>query len=80
MGSWQEDAIRNITGTLPSFDDTANVDIVTGAFGYQRRGMTCPEHSRFESAVIADLDVSRVVPTADENRPRNVSLVPIIKI
>ena len=87
IGSAQGDAIRNITGSIDSGTDQTRqlFDDVTakGALAISRRnwkrwtgdsgdGNTVP--SAF------DFDASRVVPTAAENRPRNIALLACIKI
>lgn len=76
FGSAQEDAIRNITGTISAgFADASTANegafcnaVQTGAYGYG-------SSTHFKS----DFDASRVVPTAAENRPRNIALLACIK-
>ena len=80
--SWQEDAIRNITGEFPvSFRD--------------RRGIIQPpvdafrEIYRFSSDLkigepdewgrVYSFDASRVVPTSHDNHPRNIAFMYIVK-
>ncbi|MEQ9852710.1 tail fiber protein [Pectobacterium aroidearum] len=79
LGSFQDDAIRNITGefkTLDSFDYSS-----TGAF--QQIDKSGPAHiggnPEAWNHTIIEFDASLVVPTADENRPRNVAAMYIIK-
>ncbi|OTQ72885.1 MULTISPECIES: phage tail protein [unclassified Gilliamella] len=81
--SYQGDAIRNITGVcdnaLSSIDDSTS-----GAF-YRRAAQ-----NRYKISLIANggggeimcgdnFDASRVVPTANENRPRNIAFMYIVK-
>lgn len=83
IGTAQGDAIRNITGGLNG--------ITAGTFEKTGVGALAPQSEygwRF-SAVSAEqagvqglgvnFNASRVVPTASENRPRNVALLTIIK-
>ena len=80
--SVQGDAIRNITGKFKITDIFAN-DFLTGAF----KDTTAPSNSRNEKLHITTepplneyphaesigFDASQVVPTANENRPRNIA-------
>ena len=70
-GSAQEDAIRNIAGKL---GETIHTELFDGAFYI---GSTTGTRSYPEGVYTAGfpfLDASRVVPTANENRPANVAL------
>ena len=70
-GSAQEDAIRNIAGKL---GETIHTELFDGAFYI---GSTTGTRSYPEGGYTAGfpfLDASRVVPTANENRPANVAL------
>jgi phage-related tail fiber protein len=74
FGSAQGDAIRNIEGTLVASKPQA----ATGAFtviGGQGGGADGGQ----STAGKYTFDASTVVPTADENRPRNVALLYCIK-
>jgi hypothetical protein len=68
IGSYQGDAIRNITGNIVTSGENKEL---TGAF--------YPNGSGYNGATMggedtrAGFDASRVVPTADENRPKNIS-------
>ena len=78
FGSHQGDAIRNITGEFAATDDNSSVGIAKGAFydtGISRGNGT----GGGGTEPILGFDASRQVPTANENRPRNVSLTYIIK-
>ena len=70
-GSAQEDAIRNIAGKL---GETIHTELFDGVFYI---GSTTGTRSDPEGGYTAGfhfLDASRVVPTANENRPANVAL------
>jgi hypothetical protein len=79
VGSYQGDAIRNITGSFKTFDRGAS--LTSGVFynGGHRDSASvrggngddwCPETS---------FDASRVVPVGSDNRPKNVYVTYIIK-
>ncbi|QRN28971.1 phage tail protein [Pectobacterium parmentieri] len=74
--SIQGDAIRNITGGVSG---SAGFDYLAGAF-YDNGTRTGRIHSG-GGGVTDDFtfDASRVVPTAEENRPKNVAVMFIIK-
>jgi hypothetical protein len=72
-GSYQGDAIRNITGRMEhvAHDDVTQIQ-ATGAFNYVGsigRGNAASGGG----GDIVDFDASRVVPTANENRPKNIA-------
>ncbi|MHC5307496.1 hypothetical protein [Bartonella sp. LJL80] len=79
-GSWQGDAIRNITGggVLHGSDQGTNLASVYGAFSgnvlsnYKNGGDYV--NSGANSYGSFSLDASSVVPTATENRPRSIAL------
>ena len=79
LGVVQQDAIRNITGTLPPYDAGAMPS--GGEYGVFK------SHPGGGPVVIGaqqtrwyyTFDASRVVPTANENRPLNMAVVVIIK-
>lgn len=81
IGSFQGDAIRNIKGYLGVDCNSSSppADEFSGAFydgGANRNGddgNTSGENRRVM------FDASRVVPVADENRPRNIAMTYIIK-
>lgn len=74
----QGDAIRNITGTFQTFD--SNSYSPTGAFKHESRdGSSVSGKPQPWQHSIIKVDASRVVPTADENRPKNMSFIYIIK-
>ena len=74
FGSAQGDAIRNITGTLDASKPPVASGVFTVAGGYSGGadgGQNTVSRYTF--------DASNVVPTASENRPRNVALLACIK-
>ena len=87
FGSAQGDAIRNITGSIDTgsnsghqlFDEAT----ATGALAISRRqwkAWTSDTQDGRNNPAAFDFDASRVVPTAAENRPRNIALLACIKI
>ena len=74
VGSYQSDAIRNITG---AFSGT-NVDgqVANGCFylGASRSGAADGSNDKY-----VNFDASRVVPTGNDNRPKNIYVNYIIK-
>lgn len=74
LGKCQGDAIRNITGTFRAGDGTYN----SGAFVESGSSMGYQGGSTNKFNLIK-LDISREVPIADENRPRNISVTYCIK-
>jgi len=85
LGSAQGDAIRNVTGTATRTgtfgfiaDNGVPESSVTGCFelgGATTGNITNTSGAGFKLA----FDASNVVPTASENRPRNVALMHVIK-
>lgn len=82
IGTTQGDAMQNITGKLTEMQVAAwHSQSETGAL-YQSRRHGSGKHDRGNlSGTMIDLnfDASRSVRTADENRPKNVALMYIIK-
>ena len=87
FGSAQGDAIRNITGSIDTgshngqqlFDEATT----KGALAISRRQWkvwTADSGDGGNNPAAFDFDASRVVPTAAENRPRNIALLACIKI
>ncbi|WWT49269.1 hypothetical protein [Escherichia phage vB_EcoM-LTH01] len=80
LGSIQGDAIRNITGVM-------GYESIRTDHGYREQGAlytqynsnSGPDHDRKNPAGDVRFDASRVVPTAPENRPKNVAVMYIIK-
>lgn len=86
----QSDAIRNITGTIASRPMPGNAGYgaltgeATGVFAFPTIGTGSSGASGLATGVSGNIDItrfdtSRVVPTADENRPRNLSAFYIVK-
>lgn len=76
VGSYQSDAIRNITG---SFSGTTKYD-VSGAFEQTSTSYNSAwDHNVGFYHQNTSFDVSRVVPTGNDNRPKNVYVNYIIK-
>jgi microcystin-dependent protein len=88
LGVWQYDAIRNIAGNT-GYVLTSNVTNAAGVFGTQRM----PYYPTHDGSVkdynnkdtvyrehLFTFNASTVVPTANENRPRNIALLACIKI
>ena len=78
LGSTQSDAIRNITGQFAGYGDRFLINEFSGTFGHigyaSRRISVVGEDYNETSYNGANFDASRVVPTANENRPRNVAV------
>jgi hypothetical protein len=85
VGTIQGDAIRNITGShmdgirSPIYNTTAGN---SGAFvaGPYRVGPTASTASGSYAGYPLNFDASRVVPTANENRPKSISINMFVKI
>nr|DAK23277.1 MAG TPA: tail collar fiber protein [Caudoviricetes sp.] len=81
LGAWQGDAIRNITAQMYLYGQDGSSS--QGAFGFRKQGERGLVWSRNDNnaGVVMDfwLDASKVVPTAHENRPRNIALLACIK-
>ncbi|HGJ4449284.1 TPA: phage tail protein [Salmonella enterica subsp. enterica serovar Thompson] len=76
--SAQGDAIRNITGSIT--DIRFNVSAATaGAFTNTINGPASEDAVGGGSARNVAFDASRVVPTASENRPRNIAFNYIVR-
>jgi len=80
LGIAQGDAIRNITGTLPPYDGGALPNgAQRGAFKYVEGGGNVVIGASNVRGY-QTFDASRVVPTAEENRPFNSSVIVLIKV
>ena len=87
LGTAQGDTIRNIIGKLDGSAMGSGNQVLegkmiaSGAIGttYQQRQWSGDQGGWGEQSVSFDFDASRVVPTANENRPRNVALLACIK-
>ncbi|HII3689055.1 TPA: tail fiber protein [Pasteurella multocida] len=74
VGQTQDDAIRNIKGQL-TIDDYDR-DKITGAFKFIGEGRAAGNSG---AGSLVEFDASRVVPTAEENRPKALVLKKCIK-
>ncbi|WP_215731987.1 phage tail protein [Anaeromusa acidaminophila] len=77
FGTYQADALQNITGSFGNV--TGGATYTSGAFA-----LNGPPLNQINAGVSAThnswtFDASRVVRTADETRPTNVALLPCIK-
>ena len=80
LGTAQQDAIRNITGAISSYDGGAlPASVKRGAFKPISGGGAVPTGAN-GSGAYHTFDASLVVPTANENRPYNMAVVVIIKV
>lgn len=80
IGSKQGDAIRNITGEAPG-GSSARVPAssYTGAFYLSEKAAGRISTGENWGLLTAKFDASRVVPTANENRPRNIAWLACIR-
>lgn len=80
LGRLQGDAIRNITGAISAYDGGAvPAGVDRGAFTPVAGGGLIPIGSSGVRAY-QTFDASKVVPTANENRPTNSSMIVLIKV
>ena len=80
VGSYQGDAIRNITGTINGVDSYGFISAQTyGVFYAQNNNNTYGTHSGDYDNALVHFDASRVVPVGSDNRPKNVYVNYIIK-
>ena len=79
--SWQNDAIRNIYGEISPISESFGANpIATGAFRYfEKLTDHTPVHIDVGTTGGVTFDASRIVPTANENRPRNIAFMYIVK-
>ena len=81
FGSYQGDAIRNITGTFGAEGLSRDVGsiVASGALYSAGRGYPAYGGAPYNGSAIIGFDASLQVPTAADNRPRNVALLACIK-
>lgn len=80
FGSAQGDAIRNITGYFSGASACSMFDYADGAFMLtQKFGVGVAGDGTVVGYNDVSFNASWAVPTANENRPRNVALLPCIK-
>lgn len=78
IGSTQSDAIRNITGTFDANSDDGTWG-KTGPFYPTNIGFAGANGNGSPPGALCGFDISRVVPTSNENRPVNIALNYIYK-
>ena len=79
LGTTQGDAIRNITGSISGNGLIGGHNDVSGALGFNAKtGNGAVVQSNYSNDTIT-FDASKVVPTANENRPLNMAVVVLIK-
>ena len=78
VGSAQGDAIRNIKGKFNVYDSSSTGN-GSGVFEGTQKVVGVLGEAGSAYRVEMDFDASRQVPTAAENRPRNVAVLTIIK-
>ena len=81
IGSWQGDAIRNITGEYKQYPFGLKSPSPKGAFASttQDSSVAQQQGGASQGDGTVRFDASKVVPTANENRPRNVAALICIK-
>lgn len=79
LASTQGDAIRNITGAAGSKDDHMYSYVNGPYYLSQRISYDAVSGRGGGNGWVLGFDASRVVPTANENRPRNVAMMYIIR-
>lgn len=77
LGELQGDTIRNITGSFMA--DTNSAYFSNGAFFYNHTGLNGDNGGYADEIALYSFDASRVVPTAEENRPINKAVRWLIK-
>ncbi|WP_440589501.1 phage tail protein [Pectobacterium brasiliense] len=77
--SAQGDAIRNIVGTIGQLNDRVNVGDTTGVFDASKYSGSNSGLGGGVNGRIVTFDTSKVVPTATENRPRNIAFNYIVR-
>lgn len=77
--SAQSDAIRNITGSIQNMAHGLTASVTaTGVFTQQNGGYTGNATGSGRTDIVL-LDASKQVPTANENRPRNIAFNYIVR-
>ncbi|UEM37997.1 phage tail protein [Pectobacterium aquaticum] len=77
--SAQSDAIRNIVGTIGQLNDRVNTTETAGVFDANRYTGSSAGLAGGQRGKIVTFDASKVVPTANENRPRNIAFNYIVR-
>lgn len=76
VGSWEDDAIRNIRGSIGNVVVSSLND--SDVFYHSNTISPAYAGNNTGSHVVFNFDASRVVPTAHENRPVNIGMTPVI--
>ena len=82
VGSYQGDAIRNITGTITPVrgeQGLPSVHTTSGAFESTNSGANGGKETEWRGASTVSFDASLVVPVGSDNRPKNAYVNYIIK-
>lgn len=81
IGSAQGDAIRNLTGSFGGFRQAlgGNLATASGVFSLGATAASNDASSGSSTVRAIDMSAANQVPTAAENRPRNIALLPCIK-
>ncbi|MEQ9744142.1 tail fiber protein [Pectobacterium actinidiae] len=77
--SLQGDAIRNIRGTIGQLNDRVNTTETSGVFDANRYSGSSSGLAGGNGGRIVTFDASKVVPIANENRPRNIAFNYIVR-
>ena len=77
--SAQSDAMRNFTGTLKGAAGRYDPDYVTGVFKLENTDAQGSGFGGYREMGKVSMDPSRQVPTANENRPRNIAFLYIVR-
>lgn len=79
VGSVQEDAIRNITGSGVAMMQNGGTGSPNGVFISELSGLAAQGAHGSSATLITGFDASLEVPTANENRPKDFALLQCIK-
>jgi|GEM_PF-685107 len=81
FGTWQEDAIRNISGSVNASvqGNSGAFSSASGAFSVANQKSQTAGTSSYSGYLTFSFDASKIVPTAAENRTRNTALMACIK-
>ena len=77
VGTKQYDAIRNISGTIVP-DGQPNICSASGAFVLSTQSTTRNDGNGVSGTAVFTFNASNVVPTAPDNRPYNIKLLPLV--
>lgn len=82
VGTLEEDAIRNITGSFAAegLSRDTGLQTASGALYHLPKKHGAYGGTGYNGSAQIGLDASLVVPTADENRPKNMSVNMFIKV